>query len=60
MFEKAKVFVQENPETVKKAGLVTGAVLGAAVVGTLIYINRDNLEIPFNIETPEIEPPTVE
>jgi hypothetical protein len=60
MLEKAKLFVKENPETVKKAGLIGGAVLGAAVVGTILYIKRDSLEfLALNLETLEnIETPT--
>lgn len=50
MLEKIKETVKENPETTKKVALVGGAVLGAAVVGTVLYLNRGNLEMPFGIE----------
>lgn len=60
MFEKAKTFVKENPEQAKKAGIIVGAVLGASAIGVVLYLNRDNLELPFNIDVSELEVPAAE
>lgn len=57
MLENLKVKVQENPEQAKKIGIAVGAVVGLTVAGTLIYLNRDGIELPWSTEVP-IEPPT--
>ena len=58
MFETLKAKVQENPEQAKKIGIAVGAVVGLTIAGTLIYLNRDGIELPWNVEVPIIEPPT--
>lgn len=60
MFEKIKTKIQENPEQAKKVGLAVGALVGVAAAGTILYINRNNLELPWTAvemidEIPPIE-----
>lgn len=58
MLEKIKTKVQENPEQAKKIGIAVGAVVGLTIAGTLIYLNRDGFEIPWNVEDIQVEIPT--
>ena len=43
MLENLKTKVQDNPEQAKKIGIAVGAVVGAGVIATLIYLNRETV-----------------
>ena len=58
MLENLKTKIQENPEKAKKVGLVVGAVVGLTIAGSLIYINRDGMELPWLQDVQvKVEPP---
>jgi hypothetical protein len=60
MLENLKTKIQENPEQAKKIGLAVGALVGVAAVGTVVYLNRDNLALPWNGEEIHVEIPATE